>query len=78
MHPDPLRVQEYEEANVPEIEARHEEFNRRLFALDGPDGQVAQLWATLRDEDKRLEKRMNETFESIQRSLGRIEGKLDK
>ena len=77
--PNPLRFEEIvPPANVGEIEARHEEINRRLFALDGPEGQINQLWATLRSEDAKIQNDVNEKFQAIQRSLGRIEGRLEE
>jgi len=51
--------------------------SQKLYWLDGPEGQISQLWSTLRAEDARLEKQQTESFMAIQRALGRIEGKLN-
>jgi hypothetical protein len=55
-------------------DAKHTEITRRL---DGHDEQINHLWFTLRDEDAKTRKELNDTFQSIQRALGRIEGKID-
>lgn len=45
--------------------------------LDGHDGEISNLWNTMRSEDKELRRDMMQQFETISRALGRIEGKLE-
>ena len=55
--------------------SQHQDVTRRL---DGHDKEFEELWRTLRAEDAETRRQMAESFLSIQRALGRIEGKLDK
>jgi len=54
--------------------SQHDDVNRRL---NGHDKEIEQLWSTLRAEDAETRRQMAESFLSIQRALGRIEGKLE-
>jgi hypothetical protein len=54
---------------------RHSEVDRRLGEHDR---QIADLWVTMRNEIQRIESSNSAQYKEIERSLGRIEGKLDK
>ncbi len=47
----------------------------RVQKLEDATGEI---WATLRSEDANIRKEMQKTFQEIERSLGRIEGKIDQ
>jgi hypothetical protein len=53
----------------------HGDFMRRL---EGHDHEIEQLWTVLRRENTEIRQEMRKCFADIERSLGRIEGKLDR
>lgn len=75
IEPQPLRVKK--EAEFTTVEAcgqRHAEVDRRL---DHHDGEIMEIWKTLRKENTAIRQEMARTFQDVERSLGRIEGKID-
>jgi hypothetical protein len=46
--------------------------------LDGHDAELDNLWTVLRSENVTIRAEINDRFQEISRSLGRIEGKLEK
>jgi hypothetical protein len=73
--PQPLTVKKADEfVTVQQCSLAHSGIVERL---DGHDAQIQELWSAMREEDEETRKRMDESFQSIQRALGRIEGKLD-
>jgi hypothetical protein len=73
----------------PPIEVRKaaKRFNHDLFVsqhaevthrLNEHDKEFDKVWDTLRKEDADIRRQMEESFFSIQRALGRIEGKLEQ
>jgi hypothetical protein len=72
----PLAVQKvFPAASVRELKEKHDDHGRRL---DAHDKEFTSLWNHVRDEDKEIRQEMTSKFDSISRSLGRIEGKLEK
>jgi hypothetical protein len=55
-------------------EEKHSTIDRRLKSHDE---QLQNLWQTMREEDEKTRQMLNRTFQEVERSLGRIEGKLD-
>jgi hypothetical protein len=53
---------------------RNLQFDKRL---DGHDEEITRLWTHITLEDEKIRKELSDSFQGIQRSLGRIEGKLD-
>ena len=45
--------------------------------LDKHDGQIQEIWTTMRAEDAAVRAEFNRCFKDIERALGRIEGKID-
>jgi hypothetical protein len=58
----------------PTCKILHNEVDRRLAEHDK---SIQSLWSTMREEDERTRAQLNKSFNDIERSLGRIEGKLD-
>lgn len=56
-------------------ETRHVEVSRRL---DDHDEQIKDLWGTVRGENEDIRDEMRKGFQSVERALGRIEGKLSR
>ena len=46
--------------------------------LTDNETQIDRLWFTMREEDEKTREALNKSFHDIERSLGRIEGKLDR
>ncbi len=46
--------------------------------LDDHARQIGELWEEMRAEDQKTRERLDASFQSIQRSLGKIEGKLEE
>ena len=76
IHPQPLKVQAVSGAVTEQkFEAGNHEIGRRL---DTQDKQIADLWNLVRNEHVAIRAEMSHGFQSIDRALGRIEGKLEK
>ena len=74
IEPNPLPIQKiFPSATIKEVNDKHDEHGRRL---DGHDTEIANIWKTVRDEDKEIRSEMSEKFDAISRALGRIEGKI--
>lgn len=86
IEPLPLPVQKiFPAATVRDLNEKHDEHARRI---DGHDKEIAQIWATMRAEDKELRQEMGEKFDllrkemsdgfnSVSRALGRLEGESE-
>lgn len=46
--------------------------------LDDHARQIGEIWEEMRAEDQKTRERLDASFQSIQRSLGKIEGKLEE
>ena len=76
IHPQPLQVQAVAASVTEEkFEAANHEISRRL---DTQDKQITELWNLVRNEHVAIRAEMSHGFQSIDRALGRIEGKLEK
>jgi len=62
IEPQPLQVSQ------PDVQRR----------LDRHDEEITELWKTLRKENTNIRAEMARTFQDMERSLGRIEGKIDE
>jgi hypothetical protein len=75
LYPQPLEVRgttEYVTANM--CSTQHGEIDRRL---NDHTHQLETLWTTMREEDEKTRSELRRCFQDIERSLGRIEGKLN-
>lgn len=76
IYPQPLDVRTVPPGISPEACANlHQEIGRRL---NSHDDQITQLWNLMRNEHAAIRTEMAHGFQSIDRSLGRIEGKLEE
>jgi len=73
--PDPLRIEKLDKFATRDFcEMKHTEVRERLAKHDT---DIAALWNTLRNENEAIRLEMRKGFGSMERSLGRIEGKID-
>lgn len=74
LEPNPLPTMKvFPSATVKDLADKHDEHGRRI---DGHDKEIANLWMTMRTEDKEIRSEVAEKFDAISRALGRIEGQL--
>jgi hypothetical protein len=80
IEPQPFQIEGDVKAEVksrrfsaPFCDKVHEEVDRRLDSLEK---EKELLWTSMRQEDKDIRAELSSSFQSIQRALGRIEGKL--
>lgn len=62
-------------ATVHDLNLLRADHDRRLT---DHDRQIGELWKTMRDENESIRDEVRKGFQDMERSLGRIEGKLSK
>jgi hypothetical protein len=73
--PQPLQVMKVgDPLTVDSHEQRHAEVDRRLT---WHDGQINDLWNTMRREDEAIRADLGKSVKEIERALGRIEGYIE-
>jgi hypothetical protein len=76
IEPQPFEVKEAPEFVTAGVCLEHKEAIERR--LGQHDRQIEELWTTMRAEDAAIRALMAKSLADIERSLGRIEGKLDR
>lgn len=68
IEPNPLPTMKiFPSATVKDLADKHDEHGRRI---DGHDKEIAQLWLTMRTEDKEVRKEFADKFDSLRKELG--------
>lgn len=74
--PDPLRIEKLDKFATRDFcNVKHTDIQVRLERIDH---EIGALWATVRTENENIRNEVRKGFQDIERSLGRIEGKLSK